>query len=209
MDVLDELARQADAATALPDVARCTQCAMPMPEGAVLCTNCGYDTRTGRKLAVASAATPPRREAFPSIGRKAKPVDAMAPQGSFAAGLVMSLAFAMAASLVWIGLAYATGYIIGYVAILIGGAAGVGMQFGHKGYSRAGGTGAAALTLVAILLAKFIVLEMLISRAGSHRSISNIDPAKLGFYFFSPISLIIMVIGMAAAFRTANGSVRD
>jgi hypothetical protein len=210
MDVLDELARQAEVATALPDVARCSQCAMPMPEGAVLCTNCGYDTRTGRKLTVAAAATPAKREAFPSVGRKAKPVvDGMAPQGSFAAGLVMSLAFAMAASVVWIGLAYATGYIIGYVAILIGGAAGVGMQLGHKGYSRVGGYGAAALTFVAIILAKFIVLEMLISRAGSHRSIANIDPAKLGFYFFSPISLIIMVIGMAAAFTTANGSVRE
>jgi hypothetical protein len=210
LDALDELARQAEAAPALPDVARCNQCAMPMPQGGVLCIHCGYDTRTGKKLAVAVAAAPAKPAAFTAGGRKGKPtIDRMAPNGSFAAGMVVSLLFAVGASVVWIALAYATGITIGYVAILIGGAAGVGMQIGHKGYSRAGGYGAAALTFVAILLAKLIVLEMLLSRAGSHRSIADLDPAKLGYYLFGPIGLIIIVIGMAAAFRTANGSITD
>lgn len=209
-DALDELARQAESAQPLPDVARCGQCGMPMPEGAVLCVHCGYDSRTGKKLAVALAAAPAKPAALAGGGRKGKPVvDRMAPNGSFVAGLVVSLIFAVGASVVWIALAYATGIMIGYVAILIGGAAGVGMQIGHKGYSRAGGYGAAALTFVAILLAKLIVLEMLLSRAGSHRSIADLDPAKLGYYLLGPISLIIMVIGMAAAFRTANGSITD
>ena len=208
MDALDELARQEEAAVPLADnTPRCPHCAMPMPPGTVLCTNCGYDARTGKKLAVATVAKPGKVPAAAGRG-KAKPVvDRMAPTGSFVAGLVFSLAFAAAASVIWIALAYFTGFTIGYIAVLIGGAAGVGMQFGHKGYSRAGGYAAAALTLVAILLAKFMVLEMILSRAHSHRSIADLDPAKLGYYFFSPIGLIIIVIGMAAAFRTANGSV--
>ena len=43
----------------------------------------------------------------------------MAPQGSFVAGLAMSAAFALAASLVWIAIAWVTGFTIGYIAILI------------------------------------------------------------------------------------------
>jgi hypothetical protein len=123
--------------------------------------------------------------------------------------LIFSLVFAVVASVVWIGLAYATGYSIGYVAILIGGAAGIGMQLGHKGYSRTGGIAAAALTLVAILLAKLIVLELPLGRTHPPRTLASLDAAKLGWYFFSPIGSIIMLIGMAAAFRTANGSVRE
>jgi hypothetical protein len=41
------------------------------------------------------------------------------------------------------------------------------------------------------------------------RTIDTISSAKLGYYFFSPIGLIIILVGMAAAFRTANGSIRD
>lgn len=206
-DALDELARQEEAATPIQDTARCGHCASPMPQGAVLCTNCGYDTRTGKKLAVATAAKP---VAAAAKGGKAKgAVDRMAPQGSFVMGLVFSLIFAAAASIVWIALAYATGLTIGYVAILIGGAAGVGMQLGHKGYSRLGGIAAAALTLVVILLAKIIVLEMVLARMHPPRTIESYSSAKLGYYFFSPIGLIIIAVGVAAAFRTANGSVRD
>jgi hypothetical protein len=119
----------------------------------------------------------------------------------------VSLVFAVGASVVWIALAYVTGYAIGYVAVLIGAAAGVGMQIGNKGYSRAGGYAASALTVVAILLAKFIVLELVLARVGSHRSIVDLNQARLAFYFFSPLGLIIMAVGVAAAYRTANGSI--
>jgi hypothetical protein len=207
-DALDELARQEEAATPLQDVARCSQCATAMPPGAVVCTSCGYDTRTGKKLAIATAAKPSKASAIASGGKKGKAVvDRMAPTGSLAAGLVMSLIFAVAASLVWISLAYLTGVTIGYVAILIGGAAGVGMQIGHKGYSRAGGIAAAALTLGAILLAKVVVLELILSRV--HKTMGNLTSAELGYYFLRPMGLVIIVIGMGAAFRTANGSVTD
>jgi hypothetical protein len=204
------LARQEEVAAPLADTARCNQCGSPWPAGAVLCTHCGFDTRTGKKLAAATAAMPTKLPAFAAGGAKANAaVDRMAPQGSFAAGLLVSLLFAVGASVVWIALAYATGFSIGYVAILIGGAAGVGMQVGHKGYSRTGGIVAAALTLVAILLAKWVVLEMLLSRSHLHKTIADLAPAKVGYYFFNPIGLIIIAVGMAAAFRTANGSITD
>ncbi len=138
-----------------------------------------------------------------------QPIDLMAPQGSFMAGLALSAAFALAASVVWFLIAWTTGFTVGYIAILIGGAAGAGMKIGQKGFSSTGGTAAAALTLAAIMCAKFAVIEVILMRAGSHKSIFDLSGPALGYYFFSPIGLIIIVIGMGAAFRTANGSISD
>ena len=65
------------------------------------------------------------------------------------------------------------------------------------------------MTLVAIIVAKIVVIELLLSRQGFGRSIFDLNPAKLGYYFLSPIGLIIIAVGMGAAFRTANGSMSD
>ena len=119
----------------------------------------------------------------------------------------MSAIFAVAASIVWIVIAWFTGYAIGYVAILIGGAAGAGMQLGQKGHSTNGGSSRCGITLLAILLAKFAVIEMLLTHQGFNRSIFDLNGAKLGYYFFSPIGLIIIAVGMGAAYRAGNGSV--
>lgn len=209
-DALDELARQEETAAPLEDAARCDNCAAPMAQGAVLCTNCGFDTRTGKKLGVQKAAAPVSPATLAGRGEKIKgAVDQNAPTGSFAMGLVLSLVFAAVASIVWIALAYLTGFTIGYVAILIGAAAGIGMHLGHKGHSRLGGITAAALTLAVILAAKLIVLEMYLARMHPPRTIDTYDSVKLGYYFFSPIGLVIIAVGVAAAFRTANGSIRE
>ena len=135
-----------------------------------------------------------------------QPVDYMAPQGSLALGIAYSTGFALVASLLWIGVAYLTGLAIGWIALAIGAAAGVGMQLGHKGYSKVGGMIAAGTTLFAIMVAKFAVLEIIIARSGKNISIFNLNPAKLGYYFFSPIGVIIILVGVAFAYRTANGS---
>jgi hypothetical protein len=202
LSAMYDLAEQAQAASAVADVARCPQCKSPWDDGAVLCTNCGYDTRTGKVVSSAPVA---------AAKKPKKPVDMMAPQGSFVAGLAMSAAFALAASVVWFLFAWITGFAISYIAILIGAAAGVGMQTGQKGYSSAGGAAAAGMTVVAILLAKLALVEFILlpiaSHHNPHASIFNLNQAALAFYFFKPISLIIMAIGMGAAYRTANGSV--
>ncbi len=51
--------------------------------------------------------------------------------------------------------------------------------------------------------------HMVLNKRGFGRSIFDLQLAKLAFYFLSPIGVIIMLAGMAAAFRTPNGSVRD
>jgi hypothetical protein len=208
---LYELAEQAKAAPASGTA--CPQCGNAMDENAVLCTSCGYDTRTGKSVAAASG---PVAAAGPVLAyqsnkpakKPAKPVDYMAPDGSLVMGIVLSAVFALVASIVWVVVAYVTGFAIGYIALLIGIAAGIGMQVGHKGYSKAGGLIAACMTILAIIVAKIVVLETIIMRAGKNVSIFDLDSARLGYYFFNPIGLIIIAVGIGAAFRTANGSRR-
>jgi hypothetical protein len=183
-----------------------------LDDGAVLCTNCGYDTRSGKPIASAPDAKPANLAVAVANSKKPKKqIDLMAPQGSFVAGLAMSAAFALAASVLWFLVAWATGFAFGYIAILIGGAAGAGMKIGQKGFSATGGAVAAGMTLLAILVAKLALVEFILlpiaTHNNPHASIFNLDTAALAYYFFKPISLIIMLIGMAAAFRTANGSI--
>jgi ribosomal protein S27AE len=208
LDAMYELAAQENSAAPLADSARCPQCQSVMADGALLCTNCGYNVRTGKAMAGAPIPKPAKPLSYAAAAATKKPVDHMAPQGIFIAGLAMSAAFALAASLVWIAVAWLSGLAIGYIGILIGIAGGLGMRIGHKGFSTAGGYAAAAITLLAILAAKLAVLELVMAQKHPNASIFAADPAKLGYYFFSPIGLIIIVIAMAAAFRTANGGVK-
>jgi phosphate/sulfate permease len=183
-----------------------------MAGGAVLCINCGYDARTGKSAATASTAAPAKKSVLGYAGKKPvgkKKKDYMAPEGSLVLGVVFSAVFALLASVLWIAIAYFSGYSIGYVAALIGVAAGIGMQAGHKGQSQVGGMIAAAMTLLVILIARLIVLYAIMAKLGVHRSIFDLNSAKLGMYFFSPRGLIFMVIGIAAAYRCASGSMRD
>jgi len=208
LNALNDLAEQEGTAPQpATQTTRCPKCKSAMADGAVLCTNCGYDARSGKILSSESAAKPKARPAKSTMRR---PVDRMAPEGSFIAGLAMSAAFALAASVLWFAVAWATGYALGIIAIAIGAAAGIGMQIGQKGYSHAGGYAASGMTLVAILLAKLAVVELIVLPIIRHHdpaaSIATINSAALAYYFIKPVSLIIMAVGMAFAYKTANGS---
>jgi hypothetical protein len=132
----------------------------------------------------------------------------MAPLGSFIQGVALSAVGAVLAGVIWVVIALATGFIIGYVGILIGIAAGSGMHIGQKGYSKNGGIIAAGMTLAAILMAKLAVVQIYLAQHHSNASVFDLDASRLAFYLFTPISLLIMVISMGAAFRTASGSVK-
>jgi hypothetical protein len=189
---------------------QCPQCKAGMVEGAVLCTNCGFDTRTGKVVAGATPAKP-RKPLFGKMGSTAakKPADMHAPDGPIVAGLCMSAAWAVATSVLWFGFAWLTGFTIGYIAVLIGVAAGMGMQVGQRGNSKAGAYAAAGVTLGAILLAKVAVLEWVVlpmtTNHDPRASIFKMNLMGLESYFFSPIGLVIIVVGMLAAYRTASG----
>jgi hypothetical protein len=82
------------------------------------------------------------------------------------------------------------------------------MKAGHKGYSQTGGLAAMGLTLVAILVAEVIVLEMEMIHSGFRGSMSDLPSANLHAYFYDPKGFIIMLVGMLAAYRTASGRIK-
>ena len=189
----------------MPDTSICQHCKLPVTPGAAICTHCGFNMRMGKRPAPTVVTQPNQRR--PAFVPRALPSGAgrTPGQGSFALGIILSFAFAAAASVLWIIVAYATGFAIGYIAILIGGAAGVGMRMGHRRSGPVGGVAAAVLALIAIMLAKMIVLELVLARAGVVRPITELDSTRLAAYFFNPMGLLIIAVGVAAAYRTGKG----
>lgn len=57
-DALADLMELETAAAALPEGAVCRGCGSALPPGAVLCTNCGLNLKTGRQAAAAAVAEP-------------------------------------------------------------------------------------------------------------------------------------------------------
>jgi hypothetical protein len=56
LSALYELAEQENNAAVAPDGPHCPSCRSALAEGAVLCTDCGYDTRSGKSLATTKEA---------------------------------------------------------------------------------------------------------------------------------------------------------
>ena len=179
LDALYDLAEQGEQHAASQQLApRCPSCMREMAPNAVVCTNCGFDTRKGKAVAAVGApavAAAPAAPAAPAIegtrfnpaaaaaleksAKRGKPVeDKMAPQGPFWKGLVFSGVGAAIGAVVWIGIAYATGYWGMLPVLLVGLLAGLGMQRGQEGYSYLGGFAAAGITLVIMFVARFAVV---------------------------------------------------
>jgi hypothetical protein len=200
LGALYELNEQANTATAAPDRPRCPSCRSAMDENAVLCTNCGYDTRSGKSLTTDKA--PVLNYASPQA-RKNKgrgPVDRMAPQGSFILGLVLASVFGVVCAIVWIVVMFVTGYEIGILATVVGWTVGLGMQIGQKGYSKQGGIAAATIAVLAIAGPKLLLMALVLAL------LPGKNAAEVGLAFFHPLTILFIVLGIGAAYRTANGS---
>jgi hypothetical protein len=178
LDALYDLAQESEQHAAQQQLApRCPSCMREMAPGAVLCTNCGYDTRKGKAMApqVAGAATgtagaaaasgtkyDPTKAAAAALeyGTKGKKgvVDKMAPQGPFWKGLLCSGGGALIGAFVWVLIAWGTGYWGMLPVFLVALLAGVGMVWGQEGYSYTGGFTAMAITFVVTILARVAVV---------------------------------------------------
>ena len=166
-----------------PATVRCPSCGSALQADAVLCVNCGYDLRTRSKVA------PKREQPAPGMpvpkyldaGKKSGPKDKIAPQRSIFIGIAGSAAGALIGGLVWFGVAMATGYEFYFLALIVGAAAGAGMQIGQQGYSTIGGFIAGGMTFVGVLLAKLAivaaVLMPMVNRSSRAGKIVEGDPA--------------------------------
>jgi chemotaxis protein histidine kinase CheA len=165
LDALYDLAQESEQHAAQQQLApRCPGCMREMADGAVVCTSCGYDTRKGKAVAAAPVVegtrfNPAAAAALEKSSKRGKQVeDKMAPQGPFWKGLVFSGVGALIGAVVWVGIAYATGYWGMLPVLLVALLAGLGMQRGQEGYSYLGGFTAAAITFVVMFVARFAVV---------------------------------------------------
>ena len=157
--------------TATDDGMHCPSCGADMAPGAVLCVGCGFDMRTKAKVSKKPAATAAAAPGAPGAGgrggsiargygapaRKDKVVDALAPQGKFVVGVGMSVLFAIGGAIIWFLVAFFSGYELFFLALVVGGAAGVGMQYGQQGYSTLGGITAAGVTFAMLVISKIAI----------------------------------------------------
>ena len=91
LSALYELSEQAETAAVVPDAPMCPSCRARMDSNAVLCTSCGYDTRSGKAIKTAKAAPAANAAAPWGKGKsKKQAVDRMAPDGSFMIGLLIA-----------------------------------------------------------------------------------------------------------------------
>ncbi|CAN5506491.1 hypothetical protein BH09PLA1_BH09PLA1_19970 [soil metagenome] len=159
---LDELAAQEAKAAAIAEQndpnTRCPNCSMVMSGNAVICVTCGYDVRKGQVLSTTQVA-PQETGGFLGLANKTEPKkDKLAPQGRFIVGLLMSVVLAIVASLPWFIVAFATDRDFYFLEVIVGLAAGFGMQIGQKGYSSLGGWASAGVTFIVLIAMRILVV---------------------------------------------------
>src|SRR5687768_2424976 len=78
--------------------------------------------------------------------------------------LLGGLLGALLSGAVWVGIGYATGYEIGFLAIGVGFACGAGVAMGTKGHAGTnGGLLAAVLAIGSILGARYVIVQLAVS----------------------------------------------
>lgn len=87
---------------------------------------------------------------------------ALSQSNSLVIGCVFSAIGAAVGGLIWFLIAYNTGYEVGYVAWGVGGLAGLGMHLGCRDAYQMGGAIAAGMSVLGIVIAKFLVFTMVL-----------------------------------------------
>ncbi len=140
---------QPDRASSAPAPTACPLCGKPLEAGAVLCTGCGYDARTGRRLSSAKVSVP-------VAARFAKLA------GTFLFGCVLSAIGAGIGAILWVVIAAVTMCEIGWIAWGLGALAGTGMALGYRRYTPRAGAVAAIIAALAILASKAAVFVLVL-----------------------------------------------
>jgi hypothetical protein len=187
LDGLYELAaqeKQARTSGAIDESPRCPKCFSDLTSGAVLCTNCGFDLRSGKKLSTqrGDAAPPPLKplaggmfgSKAPKPGKAAKAPRADAGEGNYFLGLAMGIGFSVGGAAIYGSATYFldaipfVGWLTGWLVLAVGYLAGLGVDKGYKGGNLVAGLTAAGITLVTVLVTKFVVIAALIVPSVKH-----------------------------------------
>lgn len=166
-DWLDELAANEQGASVAADqplrpepggaLLPCPKCSAPLATGAVICTSCGYNAKTGRKTKGASLA-PGAVEVATKAAKTA---------GSFVLGCILAAVGAGIGAGVWYFIAVKAGHEVGYIAWGLGLITGFGMAVGSRMGGNVPGVVAAAIAVAGIAAAKCFVAAFVIYAVAS------------------------------------------
>lgn len=147
------------AAPALPALAsaKCPKCGASMAPGTVLCTACGFNSQTGKKVkgAAASSGGP----GATSEAARAATMAAVA-MGATLRGVIVSCVLAAGGAGLWAFILFSADREIGIIAWIVGALAGAGMAAGSRTETMQNGLLAAAIALAAIVAAKTVYVAV-------------------------------------------------
>lgn len=180
----------------------CSSCGNTLKANALLCTNCGFDLRTNKKTKTEKTkyTGPPRdtTQRTASLGKGA---------------LFSAICTAMGAA-VWLGIMVLTGHQFNWIAWVLGCAAGVGMSMGHDKFSTTAGLFAASISLLGIVVAKFLVFEhvksMLLKQGISFTQVEAVVGRPYTFsIMFNLIDGLFIVLALASAYIIGSRQATD
>jgi len=152
---------------------RCPGCDEVMTTGAVLCTKCGYDKRTGQRRSFTRVAPED------SEGTSKKP-GKIRFASSLLRGTICSFIAAMVGAAIWAVLAYLMRREFGFFAWALGGLTGAGMAIAHDDDDgTVAGIIAGCMSIVGIIASKIMIVAILIGVIVAGVANELKDPQKL------------------------------
>ena len=197
----------------VPVERRCPSCSHLLGALDVLCTGCGYDTRSKTKVQTRVEAKKAARKS-PGLAKKA--AAAGSATGAFARGIICSVVGALIGAAVWYGVAIATGFEIGWIAWGLGLAAGAGMQVGYGSNDDLAGIAAAFIACFGILAAKWMifchVVLPIIEQVEMAGGMGGQLPSRTSLFFqvsFGIIDGVFILLAFFTAYKVGAGKSSD
>lgn len=157
-DFMSKLVESSPVASAPP----CPGCNMPMTPGAVVCMACGYNSKTGQRIAVSVAKAPKEPSKAAGLAGAAA---AGAAKGTVAIlmPIVGGVVGGAIGAAIWTLVAYQTRYEIGWIAWGVGVLTGIGVAAGARGsVGPITGLVAAVISLAAVCGGRYAAISMLV-----------------------------------------------
>lgn len=201
---------------------KCPACGLPVAANAVLCVQCGYDSRTGTRLAASkpAAATDSAADETGKAKKKKKSKRASAAAASYLRGCICCAVGVVIGAAIWYGVAMATGYEVGWIAWGMGALAGLGMQLGYGKDDDLSGITAALMAVLGIFLAKWLIFvnvllpifEGLQETLREALAPGQELPSKSHLFFhgmFNLIDGIFILLAFFSAYKIGSGKASD
>lgn len=177
----------------------CPECGRGMSASAVVCIGCGFNSQTGKRLALKVEKA--KKTKVESGGGDA------AELGSYAMLCIIGgLVGGAVGTGIWTAVAHFAQLEVSYVALAVGGLSGAGCAMGAKGYAGfMSGVLASAIALAAIIAGKYFSGLMILQKLGYADA-----PVDVWLpHMFSFFDVLWFALAVAAAFKVGSADIGD